>query len=349
MHRLTRIFGVFVATLALVAGAAWWRDGREILRVGRNLHGVRLQFERAVERLRMPPPANVWLGDSTLLPTRHAPGYTDLLADQDGVRQEVLAFLGFNFFHYYCMLPSVLETEPRAVVALANLRMFNPESDLNLGSFVDLCGSLPLGELPRALGLPFPRQGVGVAKLLSYQLLRSPVAAQALFAFDGLHRRLAERDRTGLFVRDENPTTQLARRTLDRLERQGEAAFLATYDVKLDAEHPTVQMMAAAVALARERGVTMVVLAAPIPVAALRARGWYRSENFAVLRRVVEADGGKFVDLHAALAADEFRDSSGHYTRAGAEALARRVKSGVLPLLVPGESGAPAGGSAGSG
>ncbi len=349
MHRLTRIFGVFVATMVLVAGVALWRDGREILRVGRNLHGVRLQFERMVERLRTPPPADVWLGDSTLLPTRHSPAYTDLLVGAGGVRQEVLAFLGFNFFHYYCMLPSVLETRPQAVVALANLRMFNPESDLNLGSFVDLCGSLPLAELPRALGLPFPRQGVGVAKLLSYQLLRSPVAAQALFAFDGLHRRLAERDGTGLFVRDENPTTQLARRTLDRLERQGEAAFLATYDVKLEADHPTVQMMAAAVALAREHGVTMVVLAAPIPVAALRARGWYRPENFAVLRQVVEDSGGKFVDLHAVLAADQFRDSSGHYTRAGAEALARRVSTDVLPLLAPGASGAHPAGSGGAG
>jgi hypothetical protein len=57
------------------------------------------------------------------------------------------------------------------------------------------------------------------------------------------------------------------------------------------------------------------------------------AERFAVLRAVVEENGGLFLDLHETLLRREFSDPVGHVSEAGARHMAELVGPVVLEIL----------------
>ncbi len=105
------------------------------------------------------------------------------------------------------------------------------------------------------------------------------------------------------------------------------------YDVSLSPDHPSVEMLVAAVETARQAGSRVLVIGSPIPVEELQARGLYHPESFATLHTAVEEHGGSFLDLHRALASRDYRDSSGHYTGEGASRIAELVTPAVETAL----------------
>jgi hypothetical protein len=101
--------------------------------------------------------------------------------------------------------------------------------------------------------------------------------------------------------------------------------------------HPVARMMDATLAMARERGVPVLVFAAPINVPGLRRQGLYdrerHLEGMAVLRDITERRGGTFVDLHAGVLPTQFRDLGGHYNAAGMRRLAMALRPRLADAL----------------
>jgi hypothetical protein len=89
--------------------------------------------------------------------------------------------------------------------------------------------------------------------------------------------------------------------------------------------------------MATAHGVRAVVVVTPIPWQWLATSGAYEPARFArridALRDVVEANGGRLVDLHRALVQDEFRDLSGHFNQAGSTRLATLVQPTLVEEL----------------
>jgi hypothetical protein len=96
-------------------------------------------------------------------------------------------------------------------------------------------------------------------------------------------------------------------------------------------------MMEATVRLAHEAGVHVIVVGTPIPFEDMRETVGYDpalyAARFATLRAAVEDAGGVFLDLHEALPHDKFHDPVGHFTVAGAEELAERIRPVVAREL----------------
>jgi len=280
---------------------------------------VRNGFARTLASLEGKATPLVWLGDSTLAAMPELPSYAELAGEEiarEGLGpQVVLATFGLDFFHYYCMIGPVLELRPRAVVLVANLRMFAESGSL----FLDLCTFLPASELPAAMQLPFERRGVGPARLLSYQLLGLPGGEWLL---GRLYAPSAFPERG---------------RTPDERFRE--------WGVRLRRETPAVRMMVATLERARRAGVQVLVVASPIPYASLEELEAYRPESIELLREVAAEGGAQLLDLHRALPREELRDDDGHYTRAGAERLAAIVAERLREMLAPsgarGSEGAP--------
>jgi hypothetical protein len=220
---------------------------------------------------------------------------------------------------------------PAVLVLVAHLRFFRQPSEDPSGFLKtrnDLVSLIPTAELPRALGLPFAVRGMSIPRLVVARVLRYPTIEHFFYFLEGAHSLVAQADVPSL-----GPT---------RLDapRFGFRAFQLAVegsDVPITRRSPTVRMMEATVRLARESGVRVIVIGSPVPFDNMRAIvGYDRAvydAHFAVLRAAVEDAGGVFVDLHDALTRDLLNDASGHFTVAGAQLLAERVRPVVADEL----------------
>jgi hypothetical protein len=115
------------------------------------------------------------------------------------------------------------------------------------------------------------------------------------------------------------------------------------YGVSLGPGSAMPRMLAAIVRRVRAAGIPILVYMAPTPVDVLRAEGLddveRRRRDVAVVRAVTVAVGGRFADLHEALARDEV-DKWGHYSPAGARTLAGLLHPLVVRALVDGVAAA---------
>lgn len=327
MNRLVTIAIVFLGCLALVVAAVLYRAGPDVMRLGHFVRPTRIEVEKMVSKREANPPDVLWIGDSTMLEGVRVPSYADLTAERleergAGVAEDhaLVALVGTDFFHFYCILGRALDLKPKLIVLVAHLRMFDGQR----GDFMELCSFLPAAELPRALTLPFRTKNVGPLELLGYQLLGVPGVEPAFLAYEGAQRLIQDRDPTGLLVR--SPTY------FERLGREAgmtELDYLRLYDVALERDDPTVEMMESTIAIAREAGAEVLVIASPIPYEKLEENGLYRGESIELIREVVEESGGRFLDAHRALTSDLYRDDAGHYTAEGAARLADLVAPAV--------------------
>jgi len=274
-----------------------------------------------------------WLGDSTLFGLK-SPTFMHKLSKRLApahVRGSGRAYIGLDFFHYYCLLPAVLEADPDLVVVVANLRNF-PRGRRN-GRAVDLCSSLGFERLLRGRMLPWHDRGITFARLLLAQTLRWKPLEYWFYFLEGTRRLATAWVQARIDDLIPSPEVLVTAESVGR----GLTKLLRDYDEPLSPSHPVVRMMGATVREARRRNVPIIVVALPLPYHFLQQYGQWSTETFAmrtaVLRKVVQDNGGIFVDLHLALLADEFRDRGGHFNQPGAEHLARLLEPTVRRTL----------------
>jgi hypothetical protein len=326
----------FVLALVAAGVIAVRHFGDDALHAGRNLYRHRIMLEGATWPRIEDGPLLVWMGDSTILDDK-GPSYPQLIDERlrtDHIASRVVANVGLDFYHYYFLMGRVLALRPDVVVLVAHLRVFNLrrfELAGNTQQFDDLASMIPASELWRALGLPLHARGISAPGLLLMRLFGYEGGERALYLVEGLRFMFQEADFWPALEVDEAPRTRWLR------GMQSLAVTLQSYDVPLGRRQPVVRMMGATVRMSTAAGVRTLVVGSPIPYGAMGLRGWYDPADyvrrFAVLRAVVEENGGSFVDLHEALAREEFIDGAGHYNAAGAHHVADLVEPVVRAEL----------------
>jgi hypothetical protein len=286
-------------------------------------------------------PFVVWMGDSTVLMPRGAevPSLVEELAGtHPPIEVRAVAGKGFDFYAHYFVLERVLALRPDLVVLVANLRALAPNEDAP-GWYDDLASALPVGELPRAFGLPLAPARLGAARLVLMQCLRVPACEAGAIGLDDFRTWANDSWRTAsqpVFGPERGIPPPTERYMVHRL-----------YDVTLAPDAAMPRMLDAIVGRLHAAGIPVLVYAAPAPVQVLRAEGLDEAErrNVAVVGEVTVAGGGRFVDLHEALDGDEV-DKWAHYSVAGSRKLASLLHPIVVRALVDGMSreagGAPA-------
>jgi hypothetical protein len=323
----------FAASLAVAVGVAVATRWDAAVKVGADLYDHRGYIERVLAAPTDGTSLVVWLGDSTVA----AASYPQLLAREwqergDDRAARVLALPGLDFFDYYLAMGPVLDRRPDLVVLVAHLRLFGKESGSR--TVGDLASMIPARELPRAMTLPLYDRGITIPRLLVSRTLRFGAGERAAYFFEGLRSTFQHADFWAV-LGPRAPSWDVA--TGLRAVGRFRPVVLSHYDVPVSPRLPIVRMVGATVDMAVRHGVPAVVIGSPIPVEALREQVGYDAavyaRRFAVLRQVVEAAGGTFLDLHEALGADEFADTGGHYNERGVRRLGALVEPVVLSTL----------------
>jgi hypothetical protein len=332
MGRATLALTVWVVEVAAAAAVLAYTFGTgPSVDEGRRLYEYRVLLEEQVESARSADV--VWLGDSTIMSLVGHLEYPELFATQVLARRRLrsadVAVPGLDFFGYYALVGPIVESKPRVVVLIANLRLLDPHG---MSPRADLVSFVPVAELPRLLTLPFASRGVTVPGILLARLLRMGPVADALFLFEGARRRIADAEWWNI-LGPMSPTSQAwsyyAVRQRDMLRRVME------YRRAVGPRHPMMRFARATVDTAVRHGVRPVVIVTPVPFTALRRLAVLDRDRIArtveTLRSVVTAAGGTFVDLHAALRDADFADAEGHFTEDGAQHMADMVR---LPIAM---------------
>jgi hypothetical protein len=325
---ITVLCGAATVALAIWLAARTW--GAEAERTGRSLYVYRRGYVTLTTPPRNPVPLVAWMGDSTIMGVRR-PSYPQVLAPRlrERVRTDsrVIAGAAFDFYTYYYLMGPVLDLKPDLIVAVAHLSTFALKRT-NRFTYNDLCSMVPTAELPRAALLPFAARRLSIARLMLARLLRLDAGEQALFFFEGLRSLYQDAPAWKPLGPREPPL---------RIDPREVATAVKAYDIPVSRLSPLVRMMGATVRMASDRGTEVLVIGIPIPHETLRKRWRYDeavyARRFAVLRAVVEENGGRFLDLHEALETREFADVGGHYNPDGVAHMASLVEPEVLKIL----------------
>lgn len=322
MRRASVIVGVCIATTAVAAGAFSCAFGTRAMARGRGLYDYRLGLERQLAAAAAVRPQVVWLGDSTVLGLRDV-SYPQVIARRHPeLRSTVIGALGADPYFEYFAMNGVVALHPAVIVLVAHLRLFDdPRRDPARMRTTrnDLASLLPTAELPKALGLPLAERGLTIPRLLLTRSLRFEEGERALYFLEGARALVADAAWRGA----NEPPRRAPRLRLVTLA-------LAASDVPVTRGHPAVRMLAASAARACEAGISVIVVATPIPFEAMRGSVGYEpalyAARFAAIGAAVEEEGAIFLDLHEALPAAAFVDPVGHFGADGAERLADLIE-----------------------
>lgn len=273
-------------------------------------------------------PLVLWFGDSTIV-TIHDPSYPMIIRRETRghIHHEIFPWVGADPFMYYALMGPTLAWHPQLVVFIAHLRVFHKEhSDPRL---VLLTSLIPPALLPRTLLLPWSARNITVPRLLLERALRDPEARRAWGAWEAPRDAFQEADWW----------TRLGTERVQTSWDWGEERVLRMYARHVGPRNPTVEMLAADVAVAKQHGARVLVLGVPVPWQALEEIDAYHPDALAsamaTLRAATEDNGGQFVDLHEALTRELFRDRTGHYTEAGSRKMAKLVEPLIRAMLAP--------------
>ncbi len=327
MRAILTIICAMTAVLAAAAAVAvhlYWTDA---MKEGEYLHRNRRLVERFAVRHSKKRPMVAWIGDSTLMPgPKSLAPYSSVVARRLGkdqfVETALVAQAGIGPFAEYFVVGKFLETEPDLFVIVANLRILALREYKR--GFLDMVSFLPRTEMLRATLLPWHHRQVTLPRLFLARALTLPFVEDAFYVYEGLR----------LMFRDELYSDTLKVSFFERAQAR-EHMFRHYVD---PIEGPVIRMLGAAVDLAVRNGRRVVVVVSPIPTEKLRERGMYSSlllEQLATIRRTVESAGGRLVDLHDALPADEFRDLAGHFTDKGTDHMAELLDPVLREELAP--------------
>jgi len=254
-----------------------------------------------------------------------------------------LSLPGLTLLSHYYLGPELARAEPDLAILSLNLASFGPAL---LGSERrEMAGLLPASHWPEALGLPLHRGGVAFSDLVWFRALfalglREPwqraneyqarLSSGYWAAMEWAEKRSS--DRQQLSFRAYQRIRRLARRQRSRRatplyveERLGPLFG------PLPEDDPMLAVLGAWLRELRSAGVDVLVYAAPVNVDHLRTLDVYDEDAVRVsLGRIgaaVEARDGHFLDLHALLRDEHFRDGSDHLEEGSgaSETLARAL------------------------
>jgi len=339
--RLAVVFALVAGTV-VGSGIAWLQDAR----LGRptlafnyaRMLGKRLP-ELAAARAAGQPSVG-FVGDSSVvsypagrtLPERVQQASEGLQAGPRGIHVSSLAMPGAGPFDYYFLADQIAEARPDAVVIALNLDHFS-RAWQGAYSRPQLAALIEPGRLGEALLLPLHWTGLTTDRLLFSMGLVQAGGYDPLYWLTLRQAQVGRaRDRFERWLQSgDQPTPEQTFR--DRVDEQTIARVFTSPDIRhyrrdallehygeslagLDPNQPVIRVLAATVARLREADIEVLVYLAPVEVSWLDAQGVLGREGFArtiaVVKQAVEASGGHFADLHAALPAEAFRDAPGH-------------------------------------
>ncbi len=320
MQRLAIMFGVFVLLIAVAIGVAAYLWGEDAVREGRSMYSTAQYFELRAQRRLPSLPLVAWIGDSTIMPSEEVRPYPleigkRLKETRRAAETIILADAGIGTFAEYCAVGKVLSLRPTAVYIIANLRAF-----VRTGSergALDAASFIPASELPRAATLPWHAAGITIPRLLLARTLAWPQVREGFYFAEGLRQ----------MFRDQVYSRPLHLPLMTRIRKYERE--LKDWDAPIDEQSPRLVMLRAAVELALRNGIRTTVIMPPIPkyvmefsphsVKGIAARS-------GVVGRAVSAAGARYVNLHNALATEDFRDLGGHYNRQGMDKMADSIE-----------------------
>ncbi len=286
----------------------------------------------------------VVLGDSTVVsyrPGHQVPEQVEAELARlapEGPRIELvsLAVSGVAPFDYYFLADRIIAAEPDGVLFSFNLDTVSP-SWRNAYSRPELAGLTALRRVPEAASLPLDWVGLTLDRLLFY------VSIVQLGGFDLWYQLMIDQARVGrarsevqgwadgVFGGEASHVTKDAidEHVLSSLFVPGpehpyfrftEKGVLEHYRGALGGlgpDNPVLQALTAAVRDFERAGIPVFVYLTPVNVEHMDALGLLNREGLARTIAVVEEEvreaGGDFIDLHALLPDEGFRDGTGHF------------------------------------
>jgi hypothetical protein len=270
------------------------------------------------------------------------------------VRVDSLAAPGMSPFDYYFLADRIAAAGPDQVILPVNLAAFSKPF---LASFArpELAAYLPPGSIPEALTLPLFEIGLTADRLLVQ-------VAVVELGGERLWRRLvsqqARLDRTLRLLANEigrrfagNADERFVGLVLERLARAQEIPDTRRFNAETMRErygaaldgippgNPNLRLLHAAIRQLRAGGAEVLVYASPMNVEHLERLGIATpaglARTLASIDEVAQSAGASFLDLHALLRDDGFRDGAGHLTADegpvdGPRELAERLAPAVL-------------------
>jgi hypothetical protein len=307
------------------------------------------------------------IGDSTLLNAvgMRAPSKQTLPAriaealhkyGERGERIELSTFRvpGLGPSAMYLVSDEIADARPDRVVLALNLRSFSADW-MHSFSYAESVGWIPPSQLFEALSLPLFISGVTADRLLFYRALVACGADRSwpeVRRFQGRAFKLREWLATRADAAFANKATEdmqfainMARwerltMEIDKLPRMSKYAAersLAPLLRGVSPQHPTMRFLAAIVARFTRAHIPTLVYATPINVEHLHNLGLPLQavdRSLQTIARVVQRQGGEFVDLHAVLPERAFRDPGDHFTFDGQPNGTFRLASHVAAVLM---------------
>jgi hypothetical protein len=272
----------------------------------------------------------LFLGDSTAdyyRPENRLPRLlqVELNRHEPSWRVYSACYAGMHPFDAYYLADPLIQAEPDVLVIGFNLFSL---ADRRRHWFArpELAAWIPPSRLAEAATLPLHWQGLTLDQLV----LRSfALRIGGIDRLRHLHKRLTWIGSTWETAEKRLDSKQ-RRQARHRSEREhfmatgvrkpvGGTDLLVRYGAALDgvsSDHPVLQVLGAAVSWYREAGIDVLVYVVPMNLEHLERVGVMNREgldrSLARARHAVEGNGGSFVDLHALLPFEGFRDFAGH-------------------------------------
>lgn len=243
-----------------------------------------------------------------------------------------LAWPGIGPIGEYCVIDEVIAARPDLVVVEVNLRTIGA-GPLGPASYPELAGFIDGDRLLEAARLPLADAGITLDRLLMYRALIASGHEMEWEYFANRQARLLHlRDTFEEWLDELLGTNELADRRVvlglsayakilvpgrNRAQRaQADRNLHAALD-GVSKDGSRLRVLGAGLERLRRAGVRTLVWAAPVNIEYLKTLGFAVDgidRSAESVRRVVEAHGASFVDLHWMLPDDAFVDSGDHVT-----------------------------------
>lgn len=275
-----------------------------------------------------------------------------------------LATAGLGPFDYYFIAEEVIRARPDLVILLLNLTSFS-DSWRRTFNRRDLSGWIPPRRLPEAISLPLHWMGLTSDQLLlNVALVQAGLLepwrftrreqARVVKAKNTLVSKLGELfgNHTELeygLIREARLKQGVLLGDGRRFNAKGQLLRFGPALAGVEADHPNLQLLAAAVSSFEQAGIPTLVYVNPTNVEHARKLGVLDEQGLQktldnVKRRVGEA-GGDVADLHALFPDAAFRDAAGHFTVKRGEPDGPKLLAEALAPLVVAKLAAKAQGS----
>jgi hypothetical protein len=301
-----------------------------------------------------------FLGDSTAVsyalenqvPTRLQQAAAELARGRPEIEVHSLAMQGMWSFDYYFWADVIAAAKPSQLVVSFSLESFS-EAFREVFSRPQLAGWMGSDRLAGALGLPLDWIGLtwdrllfyhAVVRLGGYETWRALSIEQARVrqARDDLASRISGGDASperalGQVLVDGILERKFVSADLRRFSQTGQREHLGLALSGVRADHPLLRVLAATLRSFERAGIPVLVYVNPTNVEYVESLGLLDEAGLrttlATLEAVARENGADFVDLHALLPDQGFRDAPGHFSVGEVHGPARLAEA-LAPFVV---------------